>query len=217
MPVRILTRTAEHAHPVVLRTPQLRIRERQEKILFYDLETYATGFADPNWVPQVITCVGWKWYGEEDVFAEASITYAEPGSMPHLQPHAIHQMLVPFLTDLAQADAVATYNGRRFDNPVLNGTMWYIGLPPIHSIKTYDLHYFGKTKGLKKGLDNVAVHLGAVEEKLAMNHSEWTEGYLEPGWKTIIERAKSDVRLTEEVFNLKKAAGWLKPAVNWKP
>ena len=34
-----------------------------KKLLVYDLETYATGFADPNWVPQVVTCVAWKWLG----------------------------------------------------------------------------------------------------------------------------------------------------------
>lgn len=187
------------------------------RLLIYDLETYATGFADPSWVPQVVTCVAWKWKGEEDVFARASIDYARPRSMPHLQPEAIRKMITPFLQAVEKADAVITYNGQRFDQPVLNGTMWYIKSPPLKKMMNYDLHDFGKTKGVKKGLDNTAVHLGALEQKLGLNHAQWTEGYLEPGWPTIKERAKSDVELTEEVFNLKSEAGWLKPARKWTP
>lgn len=168
-------------------------------------------------MPQVITCVAWKWVGKGDPKSSVSIDYAKPKCMPHLQPEAIAKMLAPFLRDLSKADAVVTYNGMRFDNPVLNGSMYYIGLPPLEPILTYDLHEFGKVKGVKKGLDNTATHLRALEEKLSLSHAQWTEGYLEPGWKTVKERAKSDVILTEEVFNLKKESGWLKPPRRWKP
>jgi hypothetical protein len=190
------------------------------RVLVYDLETYATGFADPSWVPQVVTCVAWKWLGEpaRKTCVSASTDFRDPDCpMPHLDPTAIGLMLEPFFGALEQADAVATYNGRRFDNPILNGTRWLIGQPPIDSLLTYDLHDFGRTKGVKKGLDNTAVHLGAAAEKLAMNHAQWQEGYLEPGWGVIKARAKSDVVLTEQVFDLKKAAGWLKAPRLWKP
>lgn len=215
--IRIKTRRADGPRRHVLAAPPVRVRSRLSRKLIYDLETYATGFADPAWVPQVITCVSWKWYGEPDIRVEASIDYADPGTMPHLQPGAIMGMLTPFLAELERADAVITYNGARFDNPVLNGSMWYVRMPPLAPILTYDLHYFGHTKGVKKGLDNVAVHLEAAEHKLSMNHAQWTEGYLEPGWKMIKDRARSDVVLTEQVFDLKQEAGWLKPPRLWKP
>ena len=192
-------------------------RRRLRGILVYDLETYATGFADPQWVPQVITCVAWKWLGDDEVRSEASIDYAEPHCMPHLQAGAILSMLEPFLAALDKARAVMTYNGRRFDQPVLNGTMFYCGMPPLEEVKVYDLHDFGKTKGLKRGLDNIAVHLGAAEEKLAMNHSQWALGYQEPHWRMIRERACSDVRLTEEVYQLKDELGWVRPPKVWVP
>src|SRR6187551_823836 len=41
--------------------------ERPLRILDFDVETVAAGFADPNWVPQKITCVAWSWIGEEKV------------------------------------------------------------------------------------------------------------------------------------------------------
>lgn len=161
--------------------------------------------------------MAWKWLGEEKTQVRAVIDYAKAKRMPHLQRDAIKKMISPFLKDLAVADAIVTYNGHRFDQPILNGTMYYIGLPPLEPIFNYDLHDFGKTKGVKKGLDNTAGHLGETLEKLALNHSQWTDGYLEPGWPTIKERAKSDVELTEQVYNLKKEAGWLKPARRWSP
>lgn len=191
----------------------------QERILVYDLETYATGFADPGWVPQVVTCVAWKWLGEpkRKTCVSTSTDHRDPGCpMPHLDPVAIDAMLAPFFEELAKADAIATYNGRRFDNPVLNGACWLTGRPPLGPVLTYDLHDFGRTKGVKKGLDNTAVHLGAAAEKLSLNHAQWQEGYLEPGWGTIKARAKSDVILTEQVFYLKKDLGWLKPPTWWR-
>lgn len=203
-------------------THAAREETRPKRWLVYDLETYATGFADPAWVPQVVTCVAWKWLDDKDgpvsePQVEAVIDYAPGGVMPHLHPKGIREMILPFLEALDASDGVITYNGMRFDNPVLNGTMYYIGLSPLEPILTYDLHDFGKTKGVKKGLDNTAEHLGVSEKKLSMNHAQWTEGYLEPGWPTIRARAASDVVLTEQVFHAKRELGWLKPPRMWKP
>lgn len=191
-----------------------------KRFLVYDLETYATGFADPQWVPQVITCIAWKWYGESarKTKVAASTDYRDPDCpMPHLDPDAIAMMLCEFLKDLWKADGVITYNGTRFDNPVLNGSMWYAGIPPLDPVLTFDLHLFGKIKGLKRGLDNVAINLGIAEKKQAMNHAQWQEAYLTPGWPEIKSRAKSDVVLTERVYDKMRDRGWLHTPKMWKP
>lgn len=186
--------------------------------LVYDVETYATGFADPAWVPQVVTCIAWKWYGQEDVQVRTSLDYAgRTVPMPHLDPGAIKVMLADFIYAYLQADAVITYNGTRFDQPILNGMMWYIGGRPLPPIDVYDLHKFGSTKGMKKGLDNVAVQLDVAAEKQTMNHAEWQAAYLEPGWPTIKSRATSDVLLTEAVHDAVQEKGWLAPAERWYP
>lgn len=188
--------------------------------LVYDVETYATGFADPLWVPQVVTCIAWKWYGKpaRKIQVRTSTDFRNPACpMPHLDPDAIYAMLHSFITDYLFSDGVITYNGARFDQPILNAMAWYTGIPPLPAKKVYDLHRFGRTKGMKKGLDNVAVILGVTAKKQAMNHAEWQEAYLEPGWPTIKARAKSDVILTEKVFDAVQERGWLKPATLWKP
>ena len=195
----------------------------EPKRLVYDVETYATRFADPAWVPQVVTCLAWKWLDEPGgpksvVYVSASEDWRR-GSIPmsHLDPYAIRMMLADFIIPYLEADAVVTYNGARFDQPVLNAMMWYIGGKPLRETLVYDLHQFGKVKGMKKGLDNVAVHLGVSEEKQAMNHAEWQAAYLEPGWPTIKSRAMSDVLLTEAVYHAVKNEGWLRQPRRWKP
>jgi DNA polymerase elongation subunit (family B) len=193
------------------------------KRLVYDVETYATGFADPAWVPQVVTCIAWKWLDEQggpdsETFVITSTDYRDIHCpMPHLDQRAIREMLTDFLPYYQAADAVITYNGARFDQPILNGSMWYAGGPPLPETTVYDLHAFGKTKGMKKGLDNVAIHLGVTEGKQAMNHAEWQAAYLEEGWPAIKSRAVSDVVLTEAVYYAIKSNGWLRPARRWKP
>jgi len=137
--------------------------------------------------------------------------------MPHLDPAAIGSMMLPFIEAYLEANAVVTYNGARFDQPVMNAMAWYVGIPPLPEQAVYDLHAFGKVKGMKKGLDNVAAHLGIAQEKQAMNHAAWQAAYLEPGWPTIKSRAASDVVLTEAVFHAADARGWLRPARRWKP
>lgn len=188
--------------------------------LVYDVESYATGFADPAWVPQVVTCIAWRWYGEEgeDTWVSTSEDYRSPYvPMPHLDARAIRMMLADFIPAYLAADEVITYNGARFDQPVLNAMLWYVGGKPLRPTTVIDLHQFGKVKGMKKGLDNVAIHLGIEEEKQSMNHAEWQAAYLEPGWPTIKARAVSDVLLTEAVYDALKLRGWLRPAKGWKP
>jgi hypothetical protein len=194
------------------------------RLLVYDVETYATGFADPAWVPQVVTCIAWKWLGEQEESLEASVYVSTSEDhrspycpMPHLDPAAINAMLLPFARAYHEADAVITYNGTRFDQPVLNAMGWYVGGPPLPEKLVYDLHAFGKVKGMKKGLDNVAIHLGLEQEKQAMNHAQWQAAYLEPGWPTIKSRAVTDVLLTEAVYHAVKNEGWLRQPRRWRP
>ncbi len=198
----------------------MRVTPKPEpRALVYDVETYATGFADPAWVPQVVTCIAWKWLDDEgDVFVSTSEDYRSPYvPMPHLSPLSIRMMLADFILAYIEADEVITYNGARFDQPILNAMMWYVGGKPLRATTVYDLHAFGKVKGMKKGLDNVALHLGVEAEKQAMNHAEWQAAYLEPGWPTIKSRAASDVLLTEAVFNAMNERDWVKPAEGWYP
>src|SRR3972149_1154608 len=179
-------------------------------ILDYDVETLATGFADPNWVPQAITVVAWSWYGSDEVEVSSVIDFNH-GPMPHLDPSAQRQMLFPFLEDLKKADVVRFHNGKRFDHPIVNGACWVANLPPIEAIKVQDTMNFGKVKGIKKGQDNIGELLGIPLHKLSLNHYQWLEAYLESGWPTVKERCVTDVMQHKLIAIEMEYRGWLKP------
>ena len=99
--MRLVPVTAEDAPP--------------QRILDFDVETVAAGFADPQWVPQKITCVAWSWIGSGE------ITSDDCGPMGlYYEPEKRADMLFTLLVLIAQADMVTGHNLLRFDLPVLN-------------------------------------------------------------------------------------------------
>lgn len=194
----------------------MKISTTPKRILAFDFETLATGFADPAWVPQVTTCISWSWLGEDKVDTLAVCDYT-PSQMPHIQKYAQKEMLEDFLFEYDQADAVSFHNGRRFDQPVLNGMCWWVGLPKIQPKLTFDTIDLGKVKGVKKGQDNIGVLLNIPVHKLSLNHEEWVNAYAERGWPTVKERCSSDVVQHKMIRSAMETEGWLANPKMWKP
>ena len=48
----------------------------ESRILDFDCETLAAGFADPEWVPNRITAIAWSWIGTDDVHTRTILDYA---------------------------------------------------------------------------------------------------------------------------------------------
>ena len=186
------------------------------RVLAFDFETLATGFADPAWVPQVPTVISASWIGEDEIHTFSSIDYTD-AVMPHIRKPAIGMMLMNFLRLYDEADAVSFHNGRRFDQPVLNGACWYVGLPKISPKLTYDTIDLGKVKGVKKGQDNIGILLRTPVHKLSLNHEEWIDAYNEPDWGTVKERCSSDVIQHKLIRAEMERRGWLAPPRMWKP
>lgn len=192
------------------------IRTTPKRILAFDFETLATGFADPAWVPQVTTVISWSWIGEEYVSTVAVCEYTSQ-QMPHIQKHAQRAMLEDFLFEYDQADAISFHNGRRFDQPVLNGMCWWVGLPKISPKLTFDTIDLGKVKGVKKGQDNIGVLLNIPVHKLSLNHEEWVDAYAEQGWPVVKERCSSDVVQHKMIRASMEREGWLASPKVWRP
>jgi DNA polymerase elongation subunit (family B) len=184
---------------------------RTLRTLAFDLETLAAGFADPDWVPQKITCAAWSWVDEKRV--HSVITDKDGFFSARLRA----ERLRPFLDVLATADVVMGHNLLRFDLPVLNAEMLRCGVNPLKPIRVQDTIRLPKTKGLKKGQDNLSTVLGTTAQKQAMTWAEWDMAYEEDGWREIRSRAESDVVQNKEMWQRMKDEGWSKPAVWWKP
>lgn len=186
--------------------------ERVERILDFDIETVAAGFADPEWVPQKITCVAWSWIGEEEI--ESRISTSEG---LFRRPERRRKMLVPLLEAIAEADMVTGHNILRFDLPLVNTECMRLGLPTLGAVRVQDTIRIIRSKGFKKGQDNLETLLKTQSRKLPLNWQEWQEGYEEKAWAAIVERCKTDVKGHKEMREAMLERGWLRPAIWWKP
>ena len=182
-----------------------------KRILDFDTESLAAGFADPEWVPQKITCSAWSWVGEDVVHHRIC------GIRGFFIPEVRAKSLRPLVAAIRQADIVRGHNLARHDLPVLNAECLRLGLGPLPPLQVQDSIKIVRTKGFKKGQDNLARLLKLEKEKLAMDWQAWEDAYAEAGWPTVIARCVSDVEQHKQLWDAMSAAGWLKPMTVWRP
>jgi len=185
----------------------------EERVLDFDIETMAAGFADPQWVPQKVTCIAWSWVGSDEVKVMTC-----GGSVGlYERPKRRRLLLEVFLKDYAAADMVTGHNLLRFDLPILNADAMRLGLAPLTPVRVQDTMRVLRTKGFKKGLDNLAGLVRTYERKLSMDWQQWEDAYAEPGWPVVMDRARSDVVMHKEVRAAMLERGWLRPPTWWRP
>lgn len=160
----------------------------RQRILDFDIETLAAGYADPAWVPDKITCAAWSWVGEKKV--HSLIT----GKDGFFSREIRGQRLAPLLEAIGEADMLIGHNIVRFDLRVLQAECVRCGLPNLPAVKVQDTIRLVKTKGLKKGQDDLSVMLGSPVKKKAMNWEEWDRAYEQDGWAEVIDRCVTDVK-----------------------
>lgn len=177
---------------------------RRQRILDWDLECVAAGFGDPSFVPTKVTVIAWSWVGEDHVSWATRLEDADA-------------MFSRFLDAYNEADVVTGHNLIRFDLPVLQADLLRHGFPKLKPVLVQDTIRIVKTKGFKKGQDNLSALLANPIQKMPLNWQEWQDAYEESDWATVVERCVSDVKghkiLRERMLDL----GWLRPAVMWKP
>ena len=178
------------------------IEDKEPAVLDFDLETIAAGFADPDWVPQKITCAAWSWVGSGKVESRICGPLGIYG-----KSELRREMLEPLLEEIAKADYVTGHNINRFDLPVLNAECMRLGLKPVQAVRTQDTIRLYRSKGFKKSQDNLGDLFGTADSKLHLNWQNWEDGYDEIGdnlkdlldpsgdglWSTIRSRAEIDV------------------------
>lgn len=185
---------------------------RDMRILDFDIETLAAGFADPAWVPNKITCIAWSWIGYDQVNSVIST------QMGFFTPSIRKAMLEQFLPIYHQADMVTGHNLLRFDLPALNSECMRLGLGKLPPKLVQDtMRALGKTKGFKKGQDNVAGLLKTETRKQSMDWQQWEDAYEDPSWQTVRDRAESDVRMHKEMRARMLEEGWRIKPVTWTP
>jgi DNA-directed RNA polymerase subunit RPC12/RpoP len=113
---------------------------------------------------------------------------------------------------LSEADAVVHYNGAKFDVPWLNSAFLELGMHPPAPYHQVDLYRVVKAqfKFPSYKLAFVSPILGIGDKVDHMRFEDW-DGCMkgdEKSWNKMIKYNKSDVRLTERLYN--KLLPWIK-------
>jgi DNA polymerase elongation subunit (family B) len=182
------------------------------RILDFDIETVAAGFADPEWVPQKITCVAWSWIGSDVVESTVCGPLGIFG-----KPERRAKMLKPLLAALGEADMVTGHNIRRFDLPVIQAEVMRLGLPSLEPVLAQDTIKLRTSKGFKKGQDVLGRLYRIADEKLSLDWQAWQDAYDEDGWQTIRDRAESDVAMHKQLRSALLELDYLKEPRRWSP
>ena len=209
----IPTAQAPKSGAVPVRIPEFSVglRTPEARVLDFDIETIAAGFADPQWVPQKITCVAWSWVDEEEVQSRVCTPLGLFG-----KPELRAEMLRPLMEAINEADVLTGHNIYRFDLPVVNSECMRLGLDPVPEIKVQDTMRVLRSKGFKKGQDNIGRLLKLQEEKMPLDWQAWQDAYDEDGWGTVRARAESDITMHKQMRLRMIERGWLKPMITWR-
>jgi len=199
------------SRPSVSLSPLAPLPKTSRRTLDFDLETVAAGFADPDWVPQTITCWAYSWVGEDTVTVEA-LPVADRENFV-----ARREFLRPLREAIGLADVLTFHNGVRFDLPVLMADLMRVSLPVLEPILVQDTIRLPRSKGFKKGQDVLSDLLGVEDKKLALHWGAWQRGYAEPDLATIKERCASDVLMHKVMREAMRKRGWLQSPRMWSP
>lgn len=186
------------------------------KILVLDIETCPhTSFTWGLWNQNVslnqlieasrVLCWAAKWVGQKSVYFSSIMESSQK------------EMLIDIHTLIDEADAIITYNGKKFDMPTLNREFLTHGLPPPSPYKDIDLIQTCRSKFrfASNKLDYIAQELGVGMKVSHEGMPLWIEcmGRNPKAWKIMKKYNIHDVKLTEEVYH--KLKGWLVTQFNF--
>lgn len=185
-------------------------RSSPARILDFDIETVAAGYADPQWVPNTTTVWAYGWIGESDIAVEA----LPVASFYDLD--ARREFVRPLLDAIDRADVLTGHNLLRWDLPVLVAECLLLNLPVPRPRKVQDTMRLPKSRGFKKGQDNLGHALDVLDEKMPLSWAQWAAAYAEPTLATVRERCVSDVWMHMQIRAELGQRGWLREQW-WKP
>lgn len=185
------------------------------KILLLDIETapnlaHVWGLWEQNvglnqlLEPGYMLCWAAKWLDEPE------------GFFASIEQHGQKEMVRAMHELMHEADAIVTYNGRRFDEPTLNKEMLLSGLAPPSPSKSVDLFRVVKSsfKFQSYKLDHVAQQLGLGTKEKHQGHELWIKCMAgDPeAWEVMSRYNIQDVKLLESLFH--RLRPWIRSLPN---
>jgi hypothetical protein len=179
----------------------------EPRTLVFDFETKPGAYWYDDTTTTLVCAWALKWLGENRVYSCFMVPdwlrgYANStltaGSIWTRQTG-----MATFRNFWAEADVVVTHNGKRFDVPIVNGALDRLGLEPLPAKTHVDtlVDRVG-SRGVPRSLEKLASRYELSDSKLHVDQDTWERAYEfhPPAIATVLERAESDVRLTEELY-----------------
>lgn len=140
-----------------------------------------------------VICVAAKWYGDDNVMFY---------SVHH---NGKQEMLNGIYNLLSEADAVITYNGKKFDIPHLNREFILAGMTPPAPYAHIDLYWTARQKFnfLSNKLDHIAQELGLGSKVQHAGFQLWVDCMKDDpeAWEQMKIYNMQDVVLTEQLYD----------------
>lgn len=112
---------------------------------------------------------------------------------------------------------VTGHNIIRFDLKVIQAELMRLDQPSLPRLLVQDTIRLHRSKGFKKGQDNLGRLYDLPEQKMGLDWQAWQDGYDQKGWQTIRARAESDVRMHKLLREVLVDRGYLRDPVSWAP
>lgn len=123
--------------------------------------------------------------------------------------------IVKLRDKLETYDIVVTYYGKGFDIPWLNSRLLLLGERRLKKMYHIDLYYVFRNKAKRAVRRKSLAHVGDIleleEEKMHISNAIWRAAHDGDtgAIDKIVERCKSDVIMTEDVYNRLKDCNWI--------
>lgn len=131
------------------------------------------------------------------------------------------EVVVKMIDAINSADLIVTFNGKKFDQKLLNVRALFWGLPPIRPVKHIDLMEQAKRnfKFPSNSMQNISLYLGE-NGKIATSGSNlwekcfeyWNRDTCEEALEELFVYGKQDIVATRDLY--KRMQGWMKGVPN---
>lgn len=187
------------------------LSSRPLKILNFDCETRKVGFiSGGNWGPDgceiIALACSWVGSGKVEVWLQGYETLSE--------------ILEHFVEKYNQADIVSGHYIRKFDLPIVNGSLLEHGMAPLSAKLVSDTKCdLMRKAGISASQENLAEMIGLPQGKYHMNDAMWREAnrLTEKGVELTRKRVVSDVRQSKALRVALLKAGALGSPRMWSP
>lgn len=156
-----------------------------------------------------LLCVAWKWHSEDEVRFTLGQSYYRFANL--LEPSKQSYYMDPLFNAVNEADAIITYNGKKYDMPKLNSAFIEHEYNPPAPYAQIDLYQVvRKVFGWPSNkLDFVAQRLLGEGKKEHEGHDLWVKCMAgDPeAWATMRAYNEQDVRITERLYD--KLKPWI--------